>query len=169
VPFWTAYFRTAGITCPEWLTESDSNAHKQELESLAGAAAKKATIAAFQLLFRDHEFLFEFQKCIQLTIEEPSREIHSPPPNIRRARRLPKWLERAVFHRDMGHCQLCGKDVTAEVFPHGKYHLDHLLPLSKGGTNDSTNFQLLCAECNLRKGSRTSKPTNRQVLFWTHD
>jgi 5-methylcytosine-specific restriction endonuclease McrA len=35
-----------------------------------------------------------------------------------------------------------------------KYHVDHIVPLVKGGTNDRKNIQILCAPCNLSKGSK---------------
>lgn len=34
--------------------------------------------------------------------------------------------------------------------------LDHDLPLSRGGSNNPSNIQLLCLSCNLRKGRRTT-------------
>ena len=34
------------------------------------------------------------------------------------------------------------------------YHVDHIMPLSLGGSNDKKNIQLLCETCNLKKGAR---------------
>jgi len=34
------------------------------------------------------------------------------------------------------------------------YHVDHYIPLSKGGKNDNTNIVLACPLCNLRKNDR---------------
>jgi 5-methylcytosine-specific restriction endonuclease McrA len=31
------------------------------------------------------------------------------------------------------------------------YHIDHVMPLKLGGTNDRSNLQLLCPRCNLQK------------------
>lgn len=45
-------------------------------------------------------------------------------------------------------CAICHCDVSA------KFELDHILPLSLGGTNDDSNIQLLCVSCNRRKGPK---------------
>lgn len=37
-----------------------------------------------------------------------------------------------------------------------KYHLDHIVPIANGGTNYDENIQLLCAECNVSKGSKNN-------------
>jgi len=36
-----------------------------------------------------------------------------------------------------------------------KYHVDHKLPVSRGGTNNPSNLQLTCPRCNILKGAMT--------------
>ena len=55
-----------------------------------------------------------------------------------------------MFYRDKERCQLCKKDVSGQIYLENKYHLDHILPLAESGTNNSTIFQLLCDQCNLK-------------------
>ncbi len=35
--------------------------------------------------------------------------------------------------------------------------IEHIVPLSRGGTNDPQNLTLACRRCNLKKGSRTAE------------
>jgi len=46
-------------------------------------------------------------------------------------------------------CNGCGCDLQVTG-----YQIDHVIPLSLGGSNYSWNLQLLCAPCNQRKGNR---------------
>ena len=45
-------------------------------------------------------------------------------------------------------CALCGELITAEVA-----HVDHIVPVSRGGSSDKSNLQATCPPCNMRKGS----------------
>jgi len=43
----------------------------------------------------------------------------------------------------------CGNKITMK-----NKHIDHILPLAKGGNNDRKNLQLLCQSCNLKKWAK---------------
>jgi hypothetical protein len=61
----------------------------------------------------------------------------------------PSWAIKTVTARDRGKCAECGVDITMELT--ADPHIDHIIPLAKGGTNDLVNLQLLCQSCNLKK------------------
>jgi 5-methylcytosine-specific restriction endonuclease McrA len=46
-------------------------------------------------------------------------------------------------------CEFCGKELGFD------YHLEHLTPLSRGGSNDIKNLGISCEKCNLTKSSKT--------------
>ena len=50
----------------------------------------------------------------------------------------------------LGHaCRYCGEPLSAE------YEVDHLTPISRGGTNRDGNLTLACQKCNRAKGAKT--------------
>lgn len=54
----------------------------------------------------------------------------------------------AQYLRQHGRCYWCGKRV-------GKaYHVDHVIPLSKGGGNGPENLVVACPKCNLSKWAK---------------
>jgi HNH endonuclease len=79
--------------------------------------------------------------------------------------RIPEWARRAVFHRDRGMCATCNTDLTTLISVANTEHYDHVIPLAEGGVNDVTNLQLLCSDCNLRKG-RKMLPTSNRYEAW---
>jgi len=69
-----------------------------------------------------------------------------------KSRRLPahEWapIRQEIFRRDNYTCQYCGTKSE-------NLHCDHVIPLSRGGTNDPANLVTACARCNLSKSSKT--------------
>ena len=58
-----------------------------------------------------------------------------------------------LFARDRYRCQYCGRP-AAELKPREALTRDHVIPMSRGGTNDWTNVVTACSPCNTRKGNR---------------
>lgn len=58
-----------------------------------------------------------------------------------------------LFARDHYRCQYCHR-WQLELRTRECLTRDHLVPLSRGGTNDWTNVVTACSTCNTRKGSR---------------
>ena len=56
-----------------------------------------------------------------------------------------------------GRCMYCGRKVVRDLFD-----LDHKNPVARGGTNRTSNFQLLCRTCNTRKGAMTDREFRRK-------
>lgn len=54
-----------------------------------------------------------------------------------------------IIERDGPVCYLCGQDLD----PH-EIFIDHVVPLSRGGTHTPDNLRVCCRPCNSRKGSK---------------
>jgi len=63
---------------------------------------------------------------------------------------LTKKIRFEVFKRDKFTCQYCGKSA-----PHVVLNVDHIKPVSKGGTNDILNLITCCFDCNSGKNDRS--------------
>ena len=57
-----------------------------------------------------------------------------------------------ILKRDLYKCSLCGASPSNN--PHVDLEIDHIKPVSKGGTNDISNLWTLCKSCNLAKGTQ---------------
>lgn len=55
-----------------------------------------------------------------------------------------------LFQSQNGLCPACGVDLKSSGF-----HIDHRIPLSRGGSNWPENLQLLCPADNVRKSNLT--------------
>lgn len=59
--------------------------------------------------------------------------------------RIPESVRVEVWRRDGGKCGRCGSREKLEY--------DHIVPISKGGSNTARNIELLCEKCNRSKGN----------------
>ena len=56
-----------------------------------------------------------------------------------------------VFRRDNYRCKICGSSSDQGV----QLHVDHVVPISKGGKSDFDNLQTLCERCNIGKSNKS--------------
>lgn len=63
---------------------------------------------------------------------------------------LTSSLRFKVFRRDNYNCRICGRSSTDGV----TLHIDHIIPIAKGGTSELDNLQTLCKDCNQGKGTK---------------
>ena len=79
-------------------------------------------------------------------------------PTIRKA--ISTSLRFKVFQRCGFKCVYCGK-----APPQSELHIDHIIPVSRGGTNATKNLVAACAECNHGKRDRLINWRLNENLF----
>jgi 5-methylcytosine-specific restriction endonuclease McrA len=81
-----------------------------------------------------------------------NRERYNDSGRARRVRHRDAFVEHVdslvVLERADGECGVCGGDVDPSSF-----HVDHIIPLSRGGEHSYANTQPAHAGCNLSKGA----------------
>ena len=60
-------------------------------------------------------------------------------------------------HRKSKRCAYCGA--------YGPTHKDHVIPKSRGGSNDNSNLVWACGECNVKKGRKTPEEAGLSILY----
>ena len=67
----------------------------------------------------------------------------------KRSRSIPLSIRLDVLTRDGYKCVYCGRS-SQQI----DLEIDHIIPYSKGGSNQIDNLQSLCFDCNRGKGAR---------------
>lgn len=69
------------------------------------------------------------------------------PPKSRKRRSVSRGTAMRIFARDGYRCMSCSSREQLVI--------DHIHPVSKGGTDDEENLQTLCSPCNAEKSAKT--------------
>lgn len=78
------------------------------------------------------------------------------------------YAQRArILARDGFTCQICGAGAGDEdpVNPDKKVrlHIDHIVPLSEGGSNDDSNLRVCCSACNSGRKNLNIPPSEKAI------
>ena len=99
------------------------------------------------------QIIAEEDKIIECIDEAYKRiydaEIYESTRNRERELMTPS-LRYSIMKRDNFRCVLCG--ATSE--DGAKLHVDHIIPVSKGGKTEISNLRTLCSTCNLGKSAK---------------
>lgn len=96
---------------------------------------------------------YKVEKPCEDIVEVENAEIITPPQGVDVIVKYPRKQFSAavrgrIYSKYNGICQICGKPVNR-----AEMSVDHIIPLSKGGTNLEDNLQLSHDFCNKMKGS----------------
>lgn len=69
-----------------------------------------------------------------------------------------KETKQNVFKRDGCKCLICGSTDNLT--------LDHIIPISRGGSNEKENLQTFCSKCNNDKGNRMPNLLKKHFRWW---
>lgn len=86
---------------------------------------------------------------LQEAIETKEKEQVNCIPQRRYRESIKPKLRYEILKRDHFRCTLCGASANDGV----KLHVDHIFPVSRGGSTTRANLRTLCAQCNLGKGA----------------
>lgn len=126
----------------------------------------------FHIVFSNRQFLLQFGISLAKYLESeylslPSQILTSKP-RIKRFSSLPAWLRKAIFYRDHGRCVFCRKDLSGLIATDRRLNFDHIVPLDSWGSNDPSNFQLLCERCNNEKAAFPKGAGHFYIPWWDY-
>jgi 5-methylcytosine-specific restriction endonuclease McrA len=75
-----------------------------------------------------------------------AQQATKPDLSARRREPISQRVRNEVWTRDGGRCVDCGSRERLEY--------DHIIPVSRGGSNTARNIELRCEQCNRKKGAR---------------
>ena len=90
--------------------------------------------------------MFQFESLKELAKDGVST---SSKPKVKNRRTKSIDFKLGLYNNQNGLCAICNTKMSIN-----NYNIDHINPLSKGGTNKESNLQLTHVCCNSKKGSK---------------
>lgn len=116
----------------------------------------KSTLESAGLVFhytidrQEYAWIVNFRIHQVINKPQPSK---LPPPSLQNQR-----FRRSIYHRDKYTCHLCGGTTDTQARVNRCFSkapsLDHLIPLSKGGTSYPSNLKTACLHCNKTRSNQ---------------
>jgi 5-methylcytosine-specific restriction endonuclease McrA len=66
------------------------------------------------------------------------------------------WTHSEIAAQGTGFCPYCGKEIGL-IYDSNIMHIDHVIPISRGGPDLVENLEPVCAKCNLAKNDKTKE------------
>jgi hypothetical protein len=95
---------------------------------------------------KDKAVLFAKQFYDNLPLELRDKRCATKPSNNSGPKRIGSGLRFNILARDKFTCRYCGKSAPDVIL-----HVDHIIPISKNGSNEECNLITACIDCNLGK------------------
>lgn len=126
-----------------WLSEEDGSSRVVRFDEHNGSSAKNRADTARRVANHRNK-------------KEPAQ---APAAAYGVTQPLPRPVRSLILARDAATCVYCqrkeGQISPTEVATDGRMHIDHVIPVSRGGSNDPSNLVCACGVCNRYKGNRT--------------
>lgn len=136
---WTSFF----AVCAQCLQEDKLSTNQRVLPW--GGCVRVCTLFDGALMCRAHKNIAEKTRYEQLRIESASQQT---PQQVER-QKMSSALRFSILQRDNFTCQACGQSPRKG---HAiALHVDHILPIAKGGKTENENLHALCENCNSGK------------------
>lgn len=93
----------------------------------------------------------EFEPMIQEIEKDKARQFSRINEKLIERRKLNDSLRFKILKRYDYKCQICGRNAAGGAV----LHVDHKIPIAKGGKTIESNLWVLCDRCNLGKGTKS--------------